>query len=647
MGKASRRKGQKDQQDQQGWTTKEWLGRFFRHPLSVLALLSLIGFLAYSNTFSADFHFDDTSNIVENPRIRDPSNFLDLAGSRSVGFLTFALNYRFGGLDVFGYHLVNLLIHIATGFLVYLLIRLLFQVSIPPLPSGQTQDSDTAPAWIAMAAAMLFVAHPIQTQAVTYIVQRFASLAALFYILAIVCYFKWRLLGRLRKRSVFWYGLALIATILAMKTKENTFTLPIMILILEVAFFRPLSRKRWLSLIPFLLTLLIIPASIPDALGEGEAGLVRETTDISRWDYFLTQTRVIMTYLRLVLLPVNQTVDYDYPIFHSLWEPSVLISFIFLTCLFLGAIYFTYRSNSTRYNSRLVSFGILWFFVSLSIESSIIPIRDVIFEHRMYLPFAGILIATAALVGGTVGQSQWRLRKEVMIAGFLIILMVLGFATYERNKVWKDGLTLWGDGVRKAPNKSRVHHNLGSSLLVRGFQKEALEQFQTTLVIDPEYGMAYLNIGKIYKDQGRYAEAIEEYNLALALEPDIAQIHSNLGNALRHLGQLPEAIKEYKTALALEPDLAGVHNNLGNAYKQLGRTIEAIEEYRKAIKLQFDLVQPHFNLGDIYQKKGNVKEAARHYRMALEIRPDYRPARKALKSISSKPPKADPLGLIE
>lgn len=190
--------------------------------------------------------------------------------------------------------------------------------------------------------------------------------------------------------------------------------------------------------------------------------------------------------------------------------------------------------------------GFLWnsfFFVTLSIESSIIPIRDVIFEHRMYLPFAGDLIAGAAWVGGTVGQSQWQVRKEVINAGFLILLMVLGFATYERNKVWKDGLTLWGDGVKKAPNKPRVHHNLGSSLLVRGFQKEALEQFQTTLELDPEYGMAHLNIGKIYKDQGRYAEAIEEYNLALAIESDIAQIHSNLGNALRHLGRLPEEIK--------------------------------------------------------------------------------------------------------
>ena len=647
MGKASRRKGQTAQKGSQARTIKAKLGNVLKNPLSILALLSLIGYLAYSNTFSADFHFDDTSNIVENPKIKDLSNFLNLAGSRSVGFLTFALNYRFGGLEVFGYHLVNLLIHIATGFLVYLLILLLFKASNDPPQSGQEQGSSPLLAWIALAAALLFVAHPIQTQAVTYIVQRFASLAALFYILAVVGYLKWRLGGRSKKGSAAWYGLAFIATVLAMKTKENTFTLPMMLLIMEGTFFRPLSRLRWVFLIPFLMTLAIIPSSIPDALGEGEAGLIRETTEISRWEYFLTQTRVIVTYLRLLILPIAQTVDYDYPIFHSLWTPSVFISFVFLTSLLLGAVFLLFRPQSTRYNSRLVSFGILWFFLALSIESSIIPIRDVIFEHRMYLPFAGVLIATAGWVGGGLGQTQWRVRKEVVIAGFLAILVVLAFATYERNKVWQDGLTLWGDGVRKAPNKPRPHHNFGSSLLARGYQKEALEQFQTTLDLDPEYAMAHLNIGKIYKDQRRYAEAVEEYNKALALEPDIAQIHSNLGNALRHLGRLSEAIKEYNTALKLGPDLAGVHNNLGNAYKQQGRTMEAIKEYQKAIKLETDLVQPHFNLGDIYQKKGNFKKAAQYYRKALDIRPDYSLARKALKSLPAKPLKEDPLGLIE
>ena len=649
MGKASRKKGQKSPKGPQALALKGSLVKLCQNPLFALAILSFIGFLSYSNTFSADFHFDDTSNIVENERIRDLKNFRNFSGSRFIGFLSFAINYHFGKLEVFGYHLVNLVIHIASGFLVYVLLLLLFRASSDHPPSGKDQGLPSIlSAWIALAAGLIFVAHPIQTQAVTYIVQRFASLAAFFYILAIVCYLKSRLGGRLRGGSIVWYGLALIATVLAMKTKENTFTLPIVLLIMEGVFFRPISRLRWVSLIPFIMTLAIIPSSVPGALGEGEAGLIRGTTEVSRWEYFLTQTRVIMTYLRLVILPIEQTVDYDYPIFHSLWTPSVLISFSFLTTFFLGAIFLLFRAQSTRHNSRLVSFGILWFFLALSIESSIIPIRDVIFEHRMYLPLAGILIAIAGGVGGGLGQTQWRVRKGVINVGFLVILVVLTFATYERNKIWQNGLTLWGDGVRKAPNKPRPHHNFGSSLLARGFQKEALEEFKTTLDLDPEYAMAHLNIGKIYKDQRRYTEAVEEYNMALELEPKVAQIHSNLGNALRHLGRLPEAIQEYKTALELGPELAGVHNNLGNAYKQGGRTVEAIKEYKKAIELQSDLAQPHFNLGDIYQKQGSFKKAAQYYRRALEIRPDYSYAKKALKSLpTTKPLKEDPLGLIE
>ncbi len=239
--------------------------------LAVLLLLTLLSALIYSNTFSVPFQFDDADNIVQNPRIKDLTNFFNLSGSRYVGFLSFALNYYVGGLQVFGYHLVNLIIHIVNGFLVYCLVLLLFRAESQDSPLATDNSHLTTASWIAIATALLFVAHPVQTQAVTYIVQRFASLVTLFYLFTVVCYLKWRLASSESRSRFLWYGGAVLSTVLAMKTKENSFTLPFMILLVEAVFFRSFTRRRWVALIPFLLTLPIIPLSHPGAIGVGEA----------------------------------------------------------------------------------------------------------------------------------------------------------------------------------------------------------------------------------------------------------------------------------------------------------------------------------------------------------------------------------------
>jgi len=272
-----------------------------------------------------------------------------------------------------GYHVVNLLIHLANGWLVYRLVGQLCQT--PALRTGPAPLTAPQAGGVALVTALLFVVHPIQTQAVTYIVQRFASLAALFYLFAVVGYLKWRLAGPDARARIAWYAGALGATILAMKTKENTFTLPLMLLVVEGVFFRPRTWKAWVPLVPFLLTLPIIPFSLPEGVGESEAGFARETTDISRWSYLLTQSRVLVTYLRLLVWPTHQNVDYDYPLYHSVFDWPVLCSALGLLGLFGLAVYLL-RSPSRE---RLVGFGVVWWFLALAVESSIIPIRYVIF----------------------------------------------------------------------------------------------------------------------------------------------------------------------------------------------------------------------------------------------------------------------------
>jgi len=379
--------------------------------LAVLLLLSLLATLIYSNTFSVPFQFDDIGNIVEYPWIKDLANFFDLSGSRYVGFLSFALNYYVGGLQVFGYHLVNLIIHIVNGFLVYCLVLLLFRAESKDLPLATDNSHLTTASWIAIATALLFVAHPLQTQAVTYIVQRFASLVTLFYLFTVVCYLKWRLVSLEARSRFLWFGGAVLSTVLAMKTKENSFTLPFVILLVEAVFFRSFTRRRWVTLTPFLLTLAIIPLSHPGAMGEGEAGFAQETAEISRSDYLFTQFRVIVTYIRLLFVPIQQNLDYDYPIYHSFLEPEVFLSFLFLLSLFAFSLFVIFGSSLTTHRSqlRVMAFGILWFFLSLSIESSIIPIRDVIFEHRLYLPSAGFFMALS--VGVMMGR-EWLQREK-------------------------------------------------------------------------------------------------------------------------------------------------------------------------------------------------------------------------------------------
>ncbi|MBI3609124.1 MAG: tetratricopeptide repeat protein [Nitrospirae bacterium] len=598
-------------------------GHLLTRPLVVFFLLSFLATVIYSNTFSSSFHFDDKPNIVENPGIKALKNFLDFSNSRYVGFLSFALNYHFGGLNVFGYHLANLLIHITNGFLVYHVVLLLFQCLPLSPPSslrrenaGEGSQRATAPG-IALATALLFVSHPIQTQAVTYIVQRFASLAALFYLLTVVCYLKWRLAPADRKRRYRWYIGALISTILAMKTKENSFTLPLMILLIEAVFFRPFTRKRWVALIPFLLTLLIIPFSRVDAVSEAEGGFAQETTAISRSAYLLTQFRVIMTYLRLLILPINQNLDYDYPIYHSLLDPPVLLSFLFLLFLLVFSFYLLFNSKFRAGHLQLIALGILWFLMALSIESSVIPIRDVIFEHRVYLASTGLFLAITISTSHLISHPRFRM------ISLSLILLILSSAAYQRNHVWKDDFSLWKDAVNKSPGKARAHHNLGLEYEVQRRLDEAAQEYRLALKLQPDFVLAYNNLGNILVKQGRIEEAVQEYRRALKLQSDSDMIHNNLASALLDQGHLAEAIEEFQAAIKLRPDSVKAHYNLGNILVKQGRIEEAVQEYRRALKLQPDSAVIHNNLASALLDQGHLAEAIEEFQAAIKLRPDF------------------------
>lgn len=580
----------------------------------VPCILAVIVLLIYFHVLSSPFVLDDIDNIVDNLRIKDLSNLLDFSGTRYIGYLSFGLNYYFSGLNPYGYHVTNIVIHVINGILVYALICLTFKT--PAFEGKFSVDKSvfSAPPVIAFIASLVFVSHPIQTQAITYITQRLASLATLFYLLALVLYIKSRLLQvetEDKKEFAFsalpmtFYIFSLISTILAMKTKEISFTLPFILILYEFAFFttsrsRPLgtsiNRKNIYPLLPFLFTLLIIPLSRIDA-GVSIGGV---SESVGRVSYLLTQFRVIVTYLRLLILPVNQNLDYDYPIYHSFFDLPVLLSFLFLLTIFVLVLFLFFQSwRKGRSYGLLISFGFLWFFITLSIESSVVPLLNVIFEHRLYLPSVGFFIAiTTALYGGfqwagkrwlaASGGEIWKGVNGVLSFFLLcavIVTLSLSVATYRRNLVWKDDFTLWSDAIAKAPNNARPHVNLGAVYYNRGSKDNAIAEYLKALELKPDAAMAHLGLGRVYADKGRLPEAMKEYRMALELEPDFAQAYNNLGNIYLIQREFSLAAQQYEEALRLSPDNIEAYYNLALAYEEIGSKEAAVKHYRAFIEM--------------------------------------------------------------
>lgn len=570
--------------------------KFLDRPFVHLILIALLGLIAYSNTFNVPFQLDDGGNIVENPIIKDLGFYIDpssaekftgpveypMLKSRYVGSLTFALNYWVHGLDVRGYHVVNLAIHVVNALLVYWLVLLTFKT---PLMKESSLKSHIEK--IALFSGLLFVTHPIQTQAVTYIVQRFSSLATLFCLFSLVLYVRCRLYGTLNSKSVALYALALVSAVLAMKTKEIAFVLPVIAVLYEFLFFGGPIKKRCMYLVPILLTMLIIPftvlgtgTSFGGVIGDvGEA--TRLQTEMSRADYLFTQFRVIATYIRLLFLPINQNLDYDYPIFDSFLNPQVFMSILFLLSILGLGVYLLQRSRSSEPALKLVAFGIFWFFVALSVESSMIPIVDVIFEHRAYLSSAGFLTAAATGCFLILKACEKERLRKTGIAALCLLPLILSSATYARNKVWRSEISLWEDVVRKSPQKARGHDHLCLAYYDKGLNYKAINHCQTALVIQPDYANVHYNLALAFRSEGMLDKAIEHFQLYMKINADDAEAHNELGVTYGMKGQRDKALIHFQITVRLDPQNASAYHNIGTVYKKMGFLEKASEYFQK------------------------------------------------------------------
>lgn len=549
-----------------------------RHLLAAIVLY-VLGVAVYSNTFTSPFIFDDFPNIEDNPAITLET--LSLEGlyqaflengswRRPVAYLSFALNYRLSGLDVRGFHLVNVFIHVFNGFVVYVLAMLLLghRFNLP------RTDAHTL-TFAALAGACVFVVHPLQTQAVTYIVQRMTSLCTLFYLLAVLCYVCSRLdsvNGRWRYRiPAIGFGA------LALGTKEIAATLPLALVLIEWCFFQH-ARSDWLRAGGRYVLLAFVTFAVIGLvyLGfEPVSGITEQYQDraFSITERLLTESRVLMFYLSLVAYPDPGRLNllHDIAVSTDLVTPiTTLSSTAAIICVVLVGI-----AGVGRW--PLVLFGCAWFLLTSMVESTVVGL-ELVYEHRMYLPMFGLCLLVCAIC------LKSALRSTVTWVVVIGLVGYLGVGTYLRNAIWADEVTLWVDVVTKSPDSARARNNLGCALLAQNLSAQAVIQLNQALFLDDDYAEPHNNLGVYYASQGQFEIAMGHFSQAVRIAPDSPSVRHNLGMALAETGRIADAIVEFSNAIRIKPDYAKAHIGLARLLADSGDHVRACEHLHAAAR---------------------------------------------------------------
>ncbi|MCK5514079.1 MAG: tetratricopeptide repeat protein, partial [Deltaproteobacteria bacterium] len=482
-----------------------------------VCLLILVGTILYFNTLNAPFLFDDIRNILESSWVKTPENFLNhyfedegFYKHRIIPYGTFALNWHFNRDSSLGYHIVNLAIHILNSLLVYLITLKLLSIKVNNLNKGSfpflnvniRDERDRV--LLSLAVALLFISHPIQTNAVIYIVQRIEAIMAFFYLLCFYLFIKAVHLPRWGPKKAILYTGIFGAFIMALYSKEVARSLPLLMIVYYGIFG---LKRRKISLIRGMLLLL----SAGSIMGLSAYILYSSGFHSSfphwsgphlgfRWgikENLYTQANVIMEYIKLLVLPLpgKLNIDHDFPLYKSIFQFPTYLSVLTIIALNLFALL-----KAKKF--PLFCFCILWWFITLIPSSSIWPIWDIMVEYRTYLPgfaFYLFLVLSIHQVFFYLADNRYRvISKHIrLIEGTLLTLLVLSYlwGTYERSFVWRDPISLWMDSSKKSPHKARPHNNLGMAYFKKGRLDEAIAQYEQTLAISPNYAKAHNNLG--------------------------------------------------------------------------------------------------------------------------------------------------------
>jgi len=606
-----------------------------------MLLLVFLGLLAYSNTFDVPFQFDDlifvdyrevelrVAEAASGLRVAEadsgavPFFISDMAkgpwASRPLLYATFVLNHLIGDFNSWGYHVVNLALHLGNGILLYFLIIMTGRHT-------EYEQRDTVP--VALLSSLIFILHPVQTESVTYIVSRSILMATAFYLLGFI-FFLNAVTSSGRKKYLFILGL-LLSAVLGAGSREDFATFFAMLFIYDLFFvsrfrLRDLAghHMEYLACLPGLAVMgYLVLNNTYDTAAEAAVHVLPLKLSIPPMQYALTQFYVHWTYIRLLILPMNQSLDYSYPIAKFLFEVPTLLPFAGYLGLWASSLYIARKRP-------VASFGMLWFLVILlpiSFGVALLDLRlgDVIFEHRLYLPSIGLIVlASMSLV-------RLARNRKAMVPIIAAFCLVLGAAAYARNSVWADAGSLWRDTIEKSPDNPRAHNNLAVFLSNNRRNTEAIKHLEVAIGLWPENGQFQSNIGAVFIKKGDVDKAIEHLETAVELDQSLWHAHSNLGAAYAAKKEYEKALEHYLAASQLASWNTGPLNDAARIYYALGQKDEAIEYYSSSLWLNKKQPLVLNNLGILFIETGQKERAIKHLEPLVKLEPEFVPPRLAL-----------------
>jgi|GEM_PF-2059647 len=550
------------------------------------ALPLLLSLIVYINSLNAPFQYDDYDTIMQNRDIRVLSDIKSITSHsifRPILFFTFAINYKISELNPISYHFINLILHLINTLVVLILVR---RISLYLTDENR---ADT----IAFLSSILFAVHPIGTEAITYISSRSSLLATTFYLLSLLSYTQF-IHTENKNRKILYYILTVLSFLLGVGTKEIILTLPIMILVMDIFCLRlsfgGMLKRLFTTHIAFVLIIIIgVITRIYFFLTYEKVGGVLPR---SIYENLLTQSEVIIKYIRLLLLPYGQNLIHNYPTIRTILNIYTLLCILTIISLIWYAI-------KKRDKIPVISFGILWFFITLLPSSSFIPFQEVITEKHLYLPMIGFFIAMAGI--SSLIYQKFQDNQKLLRKVFAIIVVILSMLTIHRNYIWGDSIRFWEDILKKTPDSWATHYAYADVL-----RKQA----------EIDLDMSYKN----YKlgDEGRAQELMNRYlqNLNKAIEhyiestlyrPAYIDALLNTGICYGMLYQITKSDRElleserfFKIVTELEPTNTKALNNLANLYILQGKTNLAVDLYKEVLSKEPDNLNALTNLSQIY-----------------------------------------------
>ncbi|PLX98546.1 MAG: hypothetical protein C0624_14395 [Desulfuromonas sp.] len=557
------------------FSEKANIRKLIRNPYLQILVVALAILACYLHTLTAPWYYDDFNNIYENIDIRSLSHSIkNLFKNRGLAYLTFSLNYFISGLDTTSYHLTNILIHIGASVSVYLLLKIIWDKSN----------------WIPVVGTLFFAIHPIQTQAVTYIVQRMTSLYALLFLLSLICFVyakkTYKSAGKLAdKKHILFYGTSLILGFSSGLSKENAALLPFCILAFDFFILEKGKKYKWsnfIYILPFFSTTIFLvlqqflagestlhKTEIKYYYHETNSGSYRLTfgdSSVWRFHYLFTQFIIVWKYVRLYFWPIDQILDYGHPLVKNLYNFRSIVGLSGI-CLSIATTFIL------RKKSPIIALGITWYFLTISLESSIFPL-DVMYEHRLYLPSLGLIIVFL----GFTNQYLPKIRPQL----FLPLLVILAILTVQRNQMWNDPVLFWSKNAKLTPHNHRPHNHLYLYLMGEGNYAEALNEAKIATNLLPS-AKHYFTLATAYYRLGQLEPAKNSVEFSLKAFPNMPDYLNLYAMILGDLGDFTKSLEYAQRAVTAAPDRIQLYAYLGYAQARAGKWEEAIRTMQYVI----------------------------------------------------------------